>query len=321
MYMINITDQLMKADIINAYKKIQPFIQKTPLVKAHALSELSGANVYLKLENIQPTGSFKVRGALNRILSLSEKDKQKGIITASSGNHAAAVAYAAKLLKIPAKIYIPKSTPENKIENIKLFSITPERIGDDAGAAETAAHQYAKQENLTYISPYNDYAVICGQGTIGYELEHQLEHMDAVYIAVGGGGLISGIGGYLKSLTNSPKIIGCLPEASPVMYESIKAGKMLTCDIKPTLSDGTAGNNDLNSITFNYCQQFVDEFHLVSEAEIRQGIIYALEKEHILLEGAAAVPIATLLRHKKSVKNKNIVIIACGGNISIDTLK
>lgn len=311
----------MKSDIIKAHERIREYIQTTPLIKAHAISSFTGANVLFKLENIQPTGSFKIRGALNKVLLLNSSDRKKGMVTASSGNHGAAVAYAAKLLEIPVKVFVPTSTPENKLENIKLFGCMPELVGNDAGESEMKAKQYAQRNNITYISPYNDYDIICGQGTIAYEIEQQTDAIDEMYIAVGGGGLISGIGGYLKKLTVPPKIIACLPQASPVMYESVKAGKIIECDIQPTLSDGTAGNIDMDSITFGYCQQFVDDYSLVPEIAIRNSMALSIEKEHLLVEGAAGVSIAALLNRGKNIKGKNVIVVICGGNISLETMK
>ncbi len=311
----------IQQDIEAAYSRIQSYVLKTPLIKAHAISELVGANVYFKLENIQITGSFKVRGAFNKLLSLNDIQKQGGVVAASSGNFAAAVSYAAKTLGVNADIFVPTVTPNAKLRNIKLYGCEPKCIGDNTGEAERFARQYAEEHHLPYLSPYNDYDVVCGQGTIGVELTEQLDHFDEVYIAVGGGGMIAGIGAYLKHYNKKIKIVGCLPQASPVMYESIKAGKVVECDIQPTLSDGTAGNNDADTITFGFCKEYVDDYALVSEPEIADAIKKVLSHEHMLIEGAAGVALSPLLTCSDTVKNKTVVVVLCGANISMASLK
>lgn len=315
------SDYAIKTGVEQAYHRIKSYIRHTPLIKAYALSDMLGVNIYFKLENIQITGAFKVRGAFNKLLAMDEALRNKGVITASSGNHGAAVSYAGSRLGIGAMVFVPKTAAENKLKTIRLFGADIEYLGDEAGATEAGAAEYAKQHGLEYISPYNDIDVVCGQGTIAYELQQQLDRIDEVYVAVGGGGLISGIAGYLKAVHPQTKIIACQPENSPVMYASIQAGRMIAIEIKPTLSDATAGNNDLDAITFDFCKKYVDDYVLVSEAEIKQALCLMIEKEHVLGEGAAAVAMAAALKNKSHNKDKNIVIVICGGNISMSTLQ
>lgn len=310
-----------KNEITKAYQRIKPYIQYTPLIKAHALSNELKANIYLKLENIQITSAFKIRGAFNKLLSLAKSVREKGVVAASTGNHGAAVAFACQQLGINAKIFVPKHASTSKLAAIKLFGAEIEFYGNDCGDSEKYARAYAKKNNLEYFSPYNDVDIMYGQGTIGYEINEQLEQIDQVYIAVGGGGLISGIAGYLKAINPDIQIIGCLPENSPVMYECIKAGKIIELESKPTLSDATAGNIDLDSITFAPCQKYIDEFILVSETEIKKALLDLLEKEHQIVEGAAAVALAAARKNKTNIINQNIIIIICGGNLSIGSLK
>jgi threonine dehydratase len=310
----------LKKDIISAYERINQYIIKTPLIKAESLSQITNANVYFKLENVQLTGSFKVRGAFNKLLSMEAALLKKGVIAASSGNHGAAVAYACRELGIFVQVFVPENTPSNKVQNINLFGAEVIFYGKDGGITEIKARAEAKEKNIPYISPYNDYDVICGQGTIGYEIDKQIDKADEVYIAVGGGGLISGVGSYIKATHPHADIMACLPDASPVMYESIRQGEIVDCDNKPTLSDGTAGNLDADSITFELCEQLIDDFRLVSEDEIKEAMRFSLEKEHMLVEGSAGVAIAAVLQNKNDLKNKNIVIVVCGGNVSIETL-
>jgi threonine dehydratase len=307
-------------DIQQTAVKLKDLTRQTPLIKSVVLSQLLEANVYLKMENLQITGSFKVRGAFSKLLSLDESSRKAGIVTASSGNHGAGVAYAAKHLNIPTRIFVPNHAAPNKIKAIESLGGTVEKYGDDCSDAETYACEYAAKHGLEYVSPYNDYHVICGQGTIAYEIEQQLPSFDEIYVAIGGGGMMSGISGYIKQSGSSAKTIGCLPQASPCMYECVKASEIIQMHNEPTLSDGTAGNVEPDSITFDYCRKYVDDFVLVSEDEIIQGLKFGLIEEHLLLEGAAGVAIAALLKNQESAMGKTIVVVLCGANISLETL-
>ncbi|MGD9109153.1 MAG: threonine/serine dehydratase [Gammaproteobacteria bacterium] len=311
----------IKKEVIRAESSIKKYIRYTPLVRAHQLSLLCDANVYLKLENIQCTSAFKVRGAFNKLLSLTDKQKQQEVVTASTGNHGAAVAYAGQKLGIKTRIFVPNSTSEMKINAIKSYNAEVSYLGEECGATEKYAREFAEKNGLVYVSPYNDIKIIGGQGTIGYEIVQQLDKIDEVFVAVGGGGLISGIGGYLKEINSKITVTGCLPQNSPVMAESIKLGKIIEMDTKPTLSDSTAGNIDLDAITFGFCKKYVDDYILVTEDEIKQAMCLFMEKEHMLIEGAVGVVVASMLKRQKFIKNKNIVLIICGANISMDTLK
>lgn len=309
----------MKSQIIKAYQKIQKHIYKTPLVKAYALSKELNADIYLKLENIQLTSSFKIRGAFNKLLALSPEKMKNGIVAASSGNHGMAVAFASNQINVQATIFVPQDTEITKIKGIKRFGAKLIYKGRDCLIAEKEAKKYAKENKMEYISPYNDLDVIYGQGTIAHELMLQKKYIDQVYVSVGGGGLISGISAYLKS--NRIEIIGCSPQNSPVMAECIKSGKILEIPIKPTLSDGTSGNIEIGSITFDFCRNNIDQFSLVSESEIRGAMRTLIFDEHLLVEGAGAVPLAALKKNKDTIRGKKIVLIICGGNVSQKVLK
>lgn len=311
----------IKNEVLIAEKRIRNHIRQTPLDYSIALSREANANVFLKCENFQYTGAFKVRGAINKLLSLSPSQREQGVVTASSGNHGAAVAYGLDKLKMKGMIFVPENASPTKIDNIKNYTKELKFYGNDCMQTELHALEYAKQHNMVYISPYNDLQVIGGQGTIGLELCHQLETIDAVFVPIGGGGLISGIAGYLKAVKLQIKIIGCLPENSPVMSESIKAGKIIEIETLPTLSDATAGGIEPGSITFEICQQFVDDYILVSEKEIQNAIISLIKSQHFLAEGASGVALAALLKNSKKFQGKNVVVILSGANISIETLK
>ena len=194
-------------------------------------------------------------------------------------------------------------------------------FGQDCVEAESHARQYASENQMTYISPYNDLQVAAGQGTIGVELSRQLEKIDAVFVSLGGGGLISGIAGYLKSINPEVQVIGCSLENSQVMIQSVKAGKILDLLSLPTLSDGTAGGLEAGAITFELCQALVDDYMTVTEDEIKESLQLFMQTHHMMIEGAAGVAIASFLKMKEQYKGKNAVIIICGANISLETLR
>lgn len=308
-------------EVIKAYNRSKSSIRKTPLEHSPYLSNLIDGNVYLKLDNIQKTGSFKFRGAVSKMTSISATEKEKGVVTASTGNHGAACSLAMSLLGIDGKIVVPTIVHKNKVNNILNFGGKVEYHGDDCLIAEERAQEISKTTGATYISPYNDPAIICGQGTMGYEIDQDLKNIDSVFVSVGGGGLISGVGGYLKSVQKNVKMVAVSPKNSCVMYESIKAEKQLDLPSDPTLSDGTAGGVEMGSITFELCQRIVDEFILVTEDEIADGIRIGVEKHHQLIEGAAGAAIAGFMKQKDKLNGQTVVIVMCGGNISSEVLK
>lgn len=308
-------------EVIKAYNRSKSSIRKTPLEHSPYLSNLIDGNVYLKLDNIQKTGSFKFRGAVSKMTSISATEKEKGVVTASTGNHGAACSLAMSLLGIDGKIVVPTIVHKNKVNNILNLGGKVEYHGDDCLIAEERAQEISKTTGATYISPYNDPAIICGQGTMGYEIDQDLKNIDSVFVSVGGGGLICGVGGYLKSVQKNVKMVAVSPKNSCVMYESIKAGKQLDLPSDPTLSDGTAGGVEMGSITFELCQRIIDEFILVTEDEIADGIRIGVEKHHQLIEGAAGAAIAGFMKLKDKLNGQTVVIVMCGGNISSEVLK
>jgi len=313
--------ELLPAHAVLAANRIASYIRETPLDYSPYFSELTGANVYLKLENLQHTGSFKLRGAFNKLLSLSEEDREAGGVAASSGNHGAAIAYAMKKLGVAGTIFVPEQTSPTKVDAIKRAGGDVRFFGTDGLDTETHAREYAEQHGMVYLSPYNDPDVIAGQGTCGVEIAQQLSNTDAIFIAVGGGGLISGVGSFLKSVNPSLTVVSCQPAASAVMTESVKAGKILDLPSDPTLSDGTAGGIEANAITFDICREVTDEFVVVSEEQIAEAMRGFIDSHHMLPEGAAGVAIAGLLASGDKYKGKNVVVIVCGGNVSRETLK
>ena len=310
-----------RSNIEQVYKRSNPHIRHTPLEHSPYLSNLASANVFLKLDNIQKTGSFKFRGAISKMTSMSDQEKSNGVVTASTGNHGAACSLAMSTLQIKGKIVVPENVHKNKVENILNLGGEVEYYGDDCIDAEERAQEISKTTGATYISPYNDEAIVCGQGTMGLEIWEDLKGVDAVFISVGGGGLISGVGGYLKSMNESIQVYGVSPKNSCVMYESLKAGKQLDLPSEPTLSDGTAGGVEFGSMTFEMCKEIIDDFSIVSEGEIAKGIQIGVEKHHQLIEGAAGTAIAGFMKQKDKFKDKTVVLVMCGGNISGAVLK
>ena len=313
--------QLLPAQAVLAGNRIDSYIRETPLDYSPYYSELTGADVYLKLENLQHTGSFKLRGAFNKLLSMSEDDRASGGVAASSGNHGAAIAYAMNELGVSGVIFVPEQTSSTKVSAIKRAGGDVRFYGSDGLDTEVHAREYAGQQGMVYLSPYNDLDVIAGQGTCGVEIAKQLPDVDAVFIAVGGGGLISGVGAFLKSVNPSIRVIACQPAASAVMTESVKAGRILDLPSEPTLSDGTAGGIEADAITFGICREIIDEYLLVSEQQIAEAMRGFIDAHHMLSEGAAGVAIAGLVASGDKFKGRNVVVIICGGNVSRETLK
>lgn len=312
---------LLPANAVLAANRIAGYIRETPLDHSPYFSEITGANVYLKLENLQYTGSFKLRGAFNKLLSLTPEQTEAGCVAASSGNHGAAIAFAMQKLGIRGVIFVPEGTSSTKIDAIRRSGGEVRYFGSDGLETEQRARQYAKDNGMPYLSPYNDPDVIAGQGSCGVEIAHQINDLDAIFVAVGGGGLISGVGSFLKSVHPALKIIGCQPSASAVMAESALAGKIVVMPSEQTLSDGTAGGIEAGAITFDICQKLVDEYVLVSEDEIAESMREFMDSHHQLPEGAAGVAIAAMKKAAAGFQGRNVVAIVCGGNISRETLR
>ncbi len=316
-----LTPKNIKKEVQLAEKRIRLHIRETILEHSLYLSQHGNANVYCKLENLQFTGSFKTRGAMNKVLSLTPEEQRHGVVSASTGNHGAAVAFSLNKLNTSGIIFVPEIASSNKVEAIERLGAEVRYFGQDCVEAEAHARKYASENQMTYISPYNDLQVAAGQGTIGIELARQLDTFNAVFVSLGGGGLISGIAGYLKSINPNVHIIGCSPENSQVMIQSVKAGKILDLPSLPTLSDGTAGGLEPGAITFELCQALVDDYITVTEDEIKESLRLFMQTHHMMIEGAAAVAIASYLKMFERFKGKNVVIIICGANISLEILK
>ena len=304
-----------------ADQRIREHVRQTYLEYSPVLSGLCAGNVYCKLENLQHTGSFKLRGAFNKVLSLTESERHNGIVTSSSGNHGAGVAYVLNALKQSGTVYVPKNVVPEKARNIERLGGHLTYFGTDVVETDTEAYRFAEKHGMTFISPYNDLEVVAGQGTIGVELLHQMTALDAVFVAVGGGGLISGIGAYLKTSLPGVEIVGCSPENSAVMMASVEAGRVLELPSLPTLSDGTAGGIEPGALTFELCSTVVDRWIDVTESEISSAIRLFLVEHRMAVEGAAGVALAAFQKTAADYSGKRVAIIICGGNIGRDKLQ
>ena len=303
-----------------AAARISGNIVRTDLARSEIFSEALAANVFFKLENLQTTGSFKLRGATNRLMTLTEAQRAKGCVAASSGNHGAAVACAMQRLGASGVIFVPEQTSDAKTDKIRSYDGDVRYFGTDGLDTEQHAREYAENSGMLYLSPYNDEQVIAGQGSCGVEILEQLPDVDAVFVAVGGGGLIGGVGSVLKAHKPSIRIYGCQPAASAVMAHSVEAGELLDLPSDPTLSDGTAGGIEAGAISFALNQAVVDEWVLVDEDEIADAMRLYMETEGQTIEGAAGVAIAAMLAKAEAIKDQNVATIICGGNISEETL-
>lgn len=311
----------VKKEVLEAEARIREFIIETRLEPSPFLSDMADANVYLKCDNQQITNSFKLRGAMNKILSLSGEERERGVTTASTGNHGSAVAYVLDKFGINGSIYLPENAAKPKVDLIRSYGADLKFHGEDCLRAELKAKETAEQNDMVYVSPYNDMKIVGGQGTLAVELTRQIDHIDTVICPVGGGGLIGGIAGYLKALNENIQIIGAFPENCTHMAESCKAGRMVEMDAKPTIADGVEGALEPGAVTLDICMQCVDDFIFVSEEEIEEALKSVMARHFMLLEGAGALSTAAFIKEKERFKNKNVVLIISGGKIGLEKLK
>jgi len=301
-----------------AHIGIRPLVPVTPLQLSTVLSKELACQVLLKCEHLQPTGSFKVRGSANKIRVLGESARQTGVITASTGNHGQGVARAAAFAGVPVTVYAAASASPQKLEAIRALGVDLEIVTGPLIEAELEARRQSEKQNKPYISPYNDLDVIAGQGSIGMELVEQAPDLDAVFVSVGGGGLISGIGTALKQLSPRTRVVGVWPENSPCMLNALNVGKIVATEEFETLSDGTAGAVEEGSVTFPICQAIIDETVTVTETEIAAAMRKLAESDRWIVEGAAGVALAGLIKTAAAYRGRTVAVVLCGRNISFD---
>ena len=305
--------------VVAASERLARYALETPLLEARCLVP----HAHFKCENLQRTGSFKIRGALNKLLLLSSEDRERGVVTSSTGNHGLAVAEALRLTSGRGTVVVSASASRYKIDRLTRAGLEVIVSQGDPMAAELEARALGEREGRVYISPYNDPDVMAGQGTVAVELLEQRPDLEAVFIAVGGGGLVAGIASYLKSVRPDVLIVACWPEQARAMYESVRAGRLIEVPDEATLSDATAGNIEPGAITFPYCRDLIDELVLVSEAEIALGMRDVMLTDHLVIEGAGGVAVAGWRRFtsiRPRLADRESAIVLCGGNISAATM-
>jgi len=306
--------------IKTAYKRVQGVVHRTPFSYAPILSQISGYEVYLKKENLQRTGAFKLRGAFNRIASLVEQGDKGGVVAASAGNHAQGVAFAAKHFGIDATIIMPESTPLTKVQGVREFGANVILHGSNYDEAYAYAVTFGEENNYTFVHPFTDEEVMAGQGTIALEMLEEVPDLDAMIVPVGGGGLISGMSVATKALKPEMKIIAVSAEGAPAMKNSYDAGQPLDTTSVRTIADGIAVR-DTSPVTLAYILKNVDSFESVCEDEIASAILFLLEKQKVLVEGAGSVGVAALMHQKIDLpKGSKVGIVLSGGNIDVTML-
>lgn len=307
------------ADIQKAAAAIQPALVRTPTRHSRTLSGIAGCEVWLKFENRQFTASFKERGALNRILALSEAEKKRGVAAMSAGNHAQGVAYHAGRLGIPATIVMPVTTPFNKVKHTRDFGATVIQHGQSLVEADAEARRIAAEQGLTFVHPYDDPLVIAGQGTLAMEMLEDVPHLDALIVPVGGGGLISGCAIAAKAMKPAIEIFGAQSELYPAMYDAIKGLTPPPAPLVQTIAEGIAVKRP-GVLTTQIVKELVSDIFVVDENDIEHALSMILEIEKTLIEGAAASGFAALLEHKPRFKDRKLGIVMSGGNIDMRLL-
>jgi len=307
-------------DVQAARARVRDHVYLSPCARSETLSRATGCDAYLKLENLQMTGAYKERGALNKLLTLSTAERARGLIAASAGNHAQALAYHSGRLGIPVTIVMPEATPLMKVANTRGHGARVVLHGASYDEAYSEARRLEQAEGLTFVHPFDDAAVIAGQGTVGVEILEQVPDVGAVIVPVGGGGLLSGVGVALKGANPAIRVIGVQAEVFPSMLASIEEGRPVTVEAASTIADGIAVKR-AGELTFAHAREVADEIVTVSEEEIASAILYLLEKEKTVVEGAGAVTVAALLERKvRGLEGKRAVAVVSGGNIDVNVV-
>ena len=306
-------------DIEEAKIRLNGVIQNTPLSLAPILSEQLNANIYLKKENLQLTGSFKIRGAFNKLSTLNDDEKKCGVVAASAGNHAQGIAYSAKYYNIDATIVMPEATPLTKVSGVKSHGANVILKGASYDEAYEYAIKYSKEHNKTFVHPFACDEVIAGQGTLALEILEELDNIDIIIIPIGGGGLITGMATAIKALRPNIKVIGVVASGANAMKKSYDAKEIKKVNKIKTIADGIAVKN-VTPIMYDYVSNIVDDIIEVSDNEIANAVLFLLEKQKLIVEGAGATSLAAVMHNKIDIKNKNVVLPLSGGNIDVGML-
>lgn len=305
------------ADVYRAAKVLDGVVSKTKLIESPFFSEMSKNEIYLKPENLQFTGAFKLRGAYNRISSLTEEEKSRGVITASAGNHAQGVAFASQKLGVKAVICMPATTPILKVEATRAYGAEVVLFGDSFDDAYAESLKIQEERGLVYIHPFNDLEVILGQSTVALEIIDALKDVDAILVPIGGGGFASGVALATKLVNPGVKVIGVEPENAACMKTALEKNEIVTLNSADTVADGCAVKRAGN-LTFEFCRKYLDEIITVSEMEIMSALLFLIEKHKLIAEGAGVLSLAAL--NKLPFENKKVVAVISGGNIDISTI-
>ncbi len=319
-YSANNYPPMQYSDITDARSILKDVVKLTPLERSKSFSLMSGADVFLKLENLQTAGSFKVRGAYNKIKNLTALEASKGVLCASAGNHAQGVAYAASQLGVKSTVFMPVFAPSLKVIATRSYGADIVLTGDTFDDAYKAAVEFGKESGATFVHPFNDPYIIAGQGTVGLEIFEQIKDVDDVMVPIGGGGLISGIAIALKHLNPRVRIIGVEADGAQSMKLSMEKGAAVTLNSVNTIADGIAVKSP-GSLTFDIVRELVDELLVVNDAEIARTAYLLLQRAKILAEPSGAAALAAVLYHKTDLKGRKVVSVISGGNINMSILE
>jgi threonine dehydratase len=305
--------------IISAAERIRPFVLKTPFEPSDPLGSVSGGEIYLKMENMQRTGSFKARGAFNRLMTMTDSERRKGVFTVSAGNHAQGIGLAARTLGIRAAVVMPRVVPHTKVTGTRRYGVEVTLAGADYDEAEAIGAALAAESGMTFVSAYSDAGVVAGQGTVGLEMMLERPDLDSVLVPAGGGGLISGVSCIVKALNPSARVYGVQSEASHAWAESFRAGRATRVRVTGSLAEGLSGQ--ITQEMFELAMRWVDGFVVVSEAEIAGAMRWLAEEHHLLVEGSGAVGVAAVLNRRADVGGKRVGIVLTGGNVDMSLFR
>ena len=309
--MFDLADRVMQA-----HERIRPDIRRTPIEGSGDLGRRTGAKLHFKWENEQITGSFKLRGALNKLRSMMPRERKTGVVSASTGNHGLAIGHASGIEGVDLILFLPETVAEVKRKKIEAMGVNLRFFGDDCEKTEVHARGFAQESGRVYVSPYNDVDIVAGQGTVGVEVLEDLPDVQDIVVPVGGGGLIAGIGAYAKSVNPAIRIVGVEPGTSAFMKASIDAAELVAFAEKPTFADALAGGIEAGSITFSLCRQYVDDWIAVEEGAIVEAMAAIQDAHGRIVEGAGAVALAGMLTDRGRFAGRNVVCVVSGGNIN-----